>query len=890
MASKGAIVIDTRLNDDGVKKGWQALIENAKKLASQYNKSVDNLTKEEAELDKLKNKLDQITSGNTTPASIKAMESELKKTTKEAETLKKTLDSMEVDIDTKNAGLDMTKSMYGENSPQYAKDLAGRDALIQKDIELGEQYDELTNKAKILSDNIQQAKLDPSTTIEAQELANKIQLTEQKLADSKEQANGLKEKLSDLAKTNFATVLSKGADGIKSGFEAIGQKIDKLKTRITNLALTALVFSAIRSGLNALRKEVGAVLMSNDAFASSLNQIKANLATAFAPIYNAILPALNALMSALSVVTGTIATFIAGLFGKTGAQAKANAKALNDQAKAYGNVGKSAEEAQGKLASFDTLEVNDAPKSSGGGGGGGGGGIDFGEEMKTDPKILEFLNKIKDTLATLFAPFKRAWDKVGKSVIASAKKAFENVLALLGDIGSTFLKMWDSDIGESIATHIFNIWKNIFDIIGNIAGSIKTAWDEAGRGEAVISSILHSWDGILSVMDIVSKSFGDLFASDAFATGAGLILEIFTQINEIAGYISEAFASVWGEEGLGMLENVQGVFNSLLEFTTLIGDSVQQWVASPAFQEGLGTIINIVSTLIGWIKQLCQWVVDMYEKYVKPVLDEKLIPLINTVIEIIKQIWEVAKPVIDFIIGAIETVLEPVIAGLCTVIGGIIDVVKWVADLINKIVHGDIKGAFDLFVNIARGAWEAIKNVFGTVASFFGTVFGNAWEGVKAIFSTGGRIFMGIVDGILNGFKTIVNAIIGGINNVVAIPFNGINGILNGIRNIDIMGLKPFGWIGTISVPQIPKLATGAVAYAPMLAEIGEYAGARSNPEIVAPSDMIRQIVREEAGGKEVVIEHLEIVSKIGEDTLRRQVLKNIRLEEQAIGKPLLLS
>lgn len=890
MANKGAIVIDTRLNDDGVKKGWQALIENAKKLASQYNKSVDNLTKEEAELDKLKAKLDQITSGNTTPASIKAMETELKKTTKEAETLRKTLNDMEVDIDMKNEGLGMTKAMYGESSPQYAKDLSERDALIQKDIEIGEQYEELTAKAQKLSDTIQQAKLDPSTTAEAQELANKIQLAEQKLADSKEEANGLKEKLSDLAKTNFATVLAKGAEGIKSGFEGIGQKIDKLKTRITNLALTALIFSAIRNGLNSLRKGIGDLLMSNDAFANSLNQIKANLLTAFTPIYNAILPAINTLMSALSALTGTIASFVAGLFGQTASQAKANAKALNQQAKAYGSVGKSAEEAQGKLASFDTLEVNDASKASGGGGGGGGGGIDFGDEMKTDPKILDFLNKVKEALATLFAPFKRAWDKVGKSVIASAKKAFDNILSLIGTIGKTFLKMWDSDRGESIATHIFLIWKNIFDIIGNIAGAIQKAWTEAGRGEAVVGSILHAWDGILAVMDVVSKSFGNLFASDAFTTGAGLLLDIITQINEIAGYIAEAFASVWGEEGLGMLENVQGIFNSMLEFTTLIGDSVQQWVASPAFQEGLAVLINIISTLIGWIKQLCQWVVDMYEKYVKPVLDDKVIPLINTVIEIIKQIWEVAKPVIDFIVGAIETVLEPAIAGLCTVIGGIIDVVKWVADLINKIVHGDIKGAFDMFVNIARGAWEAVKNVFGTVASFFGSVFGTAWEGVKAIFSTGGRIFMGIVDGILNGFKTIVNAIISGINSVVAIPFNGINGILNGIRSIDIFGLKPFGWIGTINVPQIPKLATGAVAYAPMLAEIGEYAGARSNPEIVAPSDMIRQIVREEAGGKEVVIENLTVVSQIGDDVLRRQVMKNIRLEEQAIGKPLLLS
>ena len=70
-------------------------------------------------------------------------------------------------------------------------------------------------------------------------------------------------------------------------------------------------------------------------------------------------------------------------------------------------------------------------------------------------------------------------------------------------------------------------------------------------------------------------------------------------------------------------------------------------------------------------------------------------------------------------------------------------------------------------------------------------------------------------------------------------------------------GLGPFGWIaGDAAVAaivgammSIPKLAGGTVASAPMIAMIGEYAGASNNPEIVAPSGMIRKIVREESGG-----------------------------------------
>lgn len=76
-----------------------------------------------------------------------------------------------------------------------------------------------------------------------------------------------------------------------------------------------------------------------------------------------------------------------------------------------------------------------------------------------------------------------------------------------------------------------------------------------------------------------------------------------------------------------------------------------------------------------------------------------------------------------------------------------------------------------------------------------------------------------------------------------------------------------------------------------MIAQIGEYAGARSNPEIVTPENLMRQIVREESNGsKEVVIEELTIITKIGEDTLQRQVIKGVRAEEKAIGRPLFVS
>lgn len=134
---------------------------------------------------------------------------------------------------------------------------------------------------------------------------------------------------------------------------------------------------------------------------------------------------------------------------------------------------------------------------------------------------------------------------------------------------------------------------------------------------------------------------------------------------------------------------------------------------------------------------------------------------------------------------------------------------------------------------ICKGAeivWNFITGLFEGLASFFGTIFSNAWEAVKAVFSTGGQIFMGIVDGITQAFRTIVNAIITGINHVVAIPFNAINGFLSFLKSIDILGIKPFDWVGTIDVPQIPLLAQGGYASGATGAVIGE-----NGPEVVLP-------------------------------------------------------
>lgn len=158
-----------------------------------------------------------------------------------------------------------------------------------------------------------------------------------------------------------------------------------------------------------------------------------------------------------------------------------------------------------------------------------------------------------------------------------------------------------------------------------------------------------------------------------------------------------------------------------------------------------------------------------------------------------------------------------------------------------KTIKANIDSMWNKLKSGAKDAWEAVKTVFGKVGAFFGDVFSKAWEKVKEVFSKGGAVFKGIKEGILSAFKAVVNALIDGINRVVAIPFNAINSALSAIRDVEIFGQAPFDWLPEINIPEIPHLAQGKV----IPANYGEFAAIlgdnKRETEIVSPVPAMKQ-------------------------------------------------
>ena len=231
-----------------------------------------------------------------------------------------------------------------------------------------------------------------------------------------------------------------------------------------------------------------------------------------------------------------------------------------------------------------------------------------------------------------------------------------------------------------------------------------------------------------------------------------------------------------------------------------------------AFSSSLSSIADVVINIIdflsanwGWIEPILAGVLTFATSLLAMGFASKVINFLKTTAALLT-----AHPVVT-IISAVAT--------------GAMLIIRYWEPIKNFFI-----GIWDGIKSGAEAAWNFITSIFSNVAEFFGSIFGAAWERVKAVFSTGGQIFMGIVDGVTEAFRNIVNTIIRGINFVVAIPFNAINGFLSFLKGIDILGLKPFDWVGTIDVPQIPLLAQGGVATGATQAIIGE-----AGQEVVLP-------------------------------------------------------
>lgn len=344
------------------------------------------------------------------------------------------------------------------------------------------------------------------------------------------------------------------------------------------------------------------------------------------------------------------------------------------------------------------------------------------------------------------------------------------------------------------------------------------------------------------------------------------------QIQETGRQVLDGIRTTWESVGRPVFDGIVATVTAVVEWfrtnwptirATI--DAVVTWLrdeAWPVIQQIAQFIQTEFDALVAWVRE--NW--PQIRETIARVIEAVRI-IIETAVAIITRLWEqFGEQIIAIVANAWETVKAVVEAA--------VNIVRGIIDTVTALIRGDWDGVWEGIKTILSGVWDAmvaivsgsLENVKQIIEAAWGTVdqyFSDTWNGLKTFVSdtwdaiTGfveggvddivgfvrdlpgevGRAASGAFDSIWESFRGVINRIIGGWNDLeFSIPGVNVPGPLP-----DIPGF-------TIGTPNIPLLATGAVVSSPMLAMVGEYSGARSNPEIVAPRSTMMEAMRDVLG------------------------------------------
>ena len=461
----------------------------------------------------------------------------------------------------------------------------------------------------------------------------------------------------------------------------------------------------------------------------------------------------------------------------------------------------------------------------------------------------EFLDIVKGSEGTVSATYEETQSGFDKAALA-----VQNMKTTAAELADGLLKKYSPQIEAAI--------EKITDLIDEYAPKVEAGIDwmtkhlpEIEAGIIAIGVAFATWK-VAGLITAITTALAGMSAAEALAAAKTWLLNTALLANPIglvvaaiAGLLaafvvlwnkSEKFRNFWiglwekikaaampviqwlSEYFKAAWEDIKKVWDHASKYFSLIWDSIKtifsvvKAVLSGDFDEAWKGIRKIWDNVVKYYSQLWNDIVKIFS-----VVPKFFAEIFSKAWDGIKAVWSlvaawfnasVVQPVRDYFTGLWDSLKK----GASDAWNGIKTVWSVVTGWFNNTIIQPIKdyftGMWDALKQGASDAWEGIKNTFAHIADWFHDVFSGAWQRVKDVFSTGGKVFDGIKEGITGAFKDTVNAIIRGINKVIAIPFNKINEVLGTLRDFEFLGKKWFeGIINTFEVPSIPELERGGI-------------------------------------------------------------------------------
>lgn len=580
---------------------------------------------------------------------------------------------------------------------------------------------------------------------------------------------------------------------------------------------------------------------------------------------------------------------------KANKQAKAGVRAFDGLINIQTNKDGSSDKSSGSAgSSAKTASVPKVDKSAG-------------KAIDIIGSIKDKASELKGIIDNLFGSTKltTSAQNLVNSVITALQKIGTSALSIGKSVGTNILngiKNYFNNNKKYISDSLSTIFDNISGIslnIGSLAESLADILEElegpeaAQITESIIGIFANSKLGIATLLSSIAKDFSSLLTKPIVDNTKKIKTAfngILTFVAPIMKTLEDAVTNTWSKINETYETYVSPAFDAFTQAVTdTLGAFLDMWNAyvSPVLAEigaevpqlwaeyiqpvidsaieFIGKVAEMISTL--WSNVLLpvvQWIISKAGPYISGALQAiwivvktfvkntsaKIKSIIDVFSSIVTFLTDIFKEDFDKAWKDIRGIIDSVINLIGTQITRFVNTIKGIASAIGTA----FKGAWDSIVlafgldkvkEFFQGVWDGITDAFSNVTNWFKEKFSAAWQAVKDVFSTGGKVFTGIKDGIINGLMKVINTLIRGINIVIKKPFDALNDALATIKKIEILGVKPFSFIGKIEVPQIPeleipKLATGAVLppNKPFLATVGDQ---RHGTNVEAPLDTIVQ-------------------------------------------------
>lgn len=512
------------------------------------------------------------------------------------------------------------------------------------------------------------------------------------------------------------------------------------------------------------------------------------------------------------------------------------------------------------------------------------------------------LTQLKNSFATAFAPI--------LTVITPILTGFMNTIsAVVSKIGMLVAAL----TGKSTFTKAIAVQEDYAASLSDTAKATKevtdytTSLDEINKAESS------------------SGSGGKVAVSDMFG--------------------EEEIPSVFQNIATSMKEQFSPIIAQFQEFGARIKESTSTWFSNLDWSPLTTSVNNLMSSLSPLVGTILDGLGWAYENVLLPLASWTIQEAVPVIIDLLASAFNVLNEILIAISPLLTWLWDNFLQPIAEWTGGVIvDTMNWLAEALTSvsdwisqnqglvetfsIIVGSFAAAW-LLVNTAVTLWNAICGLatpltmaFGAAINFLTSpitlvvlaigaliaivvllvknwdtvkeVASKAWEGIKSIWSKVSNWFKTkVLDPLANGFKGMVNGVIGFLNGMIRGIIKGVNAVVKTINKLSFdvpdwvpgLGGKTFGFnLKTVTAPQIPYLATGAVIppNAPFMAVLGDQ---KHGTNIEAPLDTIKQAVAEVIGNTRTGGGSYTFIGQINRRTLFEEVIEEAKIRQMGNGR-----